>query len=65
MTRRSPGRILFQLIFDTYHDKQNGFIFNWHHPVGMQHDAQVRNEGEQQSTVHRRWAARVAVRAVA
>ncbi|MFN7981910.1 MAG: DUF5916 domain-containing protein [Vicinamibacterales bacterium] len=43
------GQDSFQLIFDTYHDKQNGFIFGTT-PVGMQYDAQVRNEGEQQST---------------
>ena len=43
------GQDNFQLIFDTYHDKQNGFIFGTT-PVGMQYDAQVRNEGEQQST---------------
>ena len=33
------------MIFDTYHDRQNGFIFGTT-PVGMQYDAQVRNEGE-------------------
>lgn len=43
------GQDSFQLIFDTYHDKQNGFIFGTT-PAGMQYDAQVRNEGEQQST---------------
>jgi hypothetical protein len=35
----------FQLILDTYHDRQNGFIFGTT-PVGLQYDAQVRNEGE-------------------
>jgi hypothetical protein len=43
------GQDNFQLIFDTYHDKQNGFIFGTT-PLGLQYDAQVRNEGEQQST---------------
>ena len=43
------GQDSFQLIFDTYHDRQNGFIFGTT-PVGMQYDAQVRNEGEQQSS---------------
>lgn len=43
------GQDSFQLILDTYHDRQNGFIFGTT-PVGMQYDAQVRNEGEQQST---------------
>ena len=39
------GQDSFQLIFDTYHDRQNGFIFGTT-PVGLQYDAQVRNEGE-------------------
>jgi hypothetical protein len=43
------GQDSFQLIFDTYHDRQNGFIFGTT-PLGLQYDAQVRNEGEQQST---------------
>ena len=33
------------MIFDTYHDRQNGFIFGTN-AVGMEYDAQVRNEGE-------------------
>ncbi|MGC4083474.1 MAG: hypothetical protein QM736_15525, partial [Vicinamibacterales bacterium] len=32
-------------IFDTYHDKQNGFIFGTN-AAGIQDDVQVRNEGE-------------------
>jgi uncharacterized protein DUF5916/cellulose/xylan binding protein with CBM9 domain len=39
----------FQVIFDTYHDRQNGFIFGTN-PAGAQYDALVRNEGEAQST---------------
>jgi hypothetical protein len=39
------GQDSFQMIFDTYHDKQNGFIFGTN-AVGIQYDAQVRNEGE-------------------
>src|SRR5262245_22735184 len=39
------GQDSFQLIFDTYHDRQNGFIFGTT-PIGLQYDAQVRNEGE-------------------
>src|SRR6185503_7611851 len=39
------GQDSFQMIFDTYHDKQNGFIFGTN-SVGIQYDAQVRNEGE-------------------
>ena len=39
------GQDSFQMIFDTYHDRQNGFIFGTN-AVGLQFDAQVRNEGE-------------------
>jgi hypothetical protein len=35
----------FQMIFDTYHDRQNGFIFGTN-VLGIEYDAQVRNEGE-------------------
>ena len=35
----------FQMIFDTYLDRQNGFMFGTN-PAGMQYDAQVRNEGQ-------------------
>lgn len=34
----------FQLILDTYHDKQNGFLFGTN-PAGIEYDAQVTNEG--------------------
>ncbi len=39
----------FQIIFDTYRDRQNGFIVGTN-PAGAQYDAQARNEGETQST---------------
>ena len=39
------GQDSFQIIFDTYHDRQNGFVFGTN-AVGIQYDAQVRNEGE-------------------
>ena len=51
-TRRDAsmtGMDSFQVIFDTYHDRQNGFIFGTN-PAGAQYDAQVRNEGETQIT---------------
>lgn len=35
----------FQMIFDTYRDRQNGFIFATT-PVGNEYDAQITNEGE-------------------
>ena len=34
----------FQLILDTYHDKQNGFLFGTN-PAAIEYDAQVTNEG--------------------
>ena len=35
----------FQIILDTYHDKQNGFVFGTN-PAGIEYDGQVTNEGE-------------------
>ncbi len=35
----------FQIILDTYHDKQNGFVFGTN-PAGIEYDAQVTNEGQ-------------------
>ena len=35
----------FQVIFDTYHDKQNGFVFGTN-PAGIEYDGQVSNEGQ-------------------
>lgn len=35
----------FSLIFDTYHDGQNGFVFATT-PAGIEYDGQVTNEGE-------------------
>lgn len=35
----------FQIILDTYHDRQNGFVFGTN-PAGIEYDAQVTNEGE-------------------
>jgi hypothetical protein len=34
----------FQFILDTYHDKQNGFVFGTN-PAGIEYDGQVSNEG--------------------
>ena len=34
-----------QIILDTYHDRQNGFIFGTN-PAGLEYDAQVTKEGE-------------------
>ena len=35
----------FQVILDTYHDRQNGFVFGTN-PAGIEYDGQVSNEGE-------------------
>ena len=35
----------FQIIFDTYHDLQNGFVFGTN-PAGIEYDGQVTNEGQ-------------------
>ena len=34
----------FRIIFDTYYDRQNGFVFGTN-PTGIEHDGQVTNEG--------------------
>lgn len=35
----------FLFVLDTYHDKQNGFVFGTN-PIGIEYDAQVDNEGQ-------------------
>ncbi|MDP3718833.1 MAG: DUF5916 domain-containing protein [Acidobacteriota bacterium] len=35
----------FQVIFDTYRDRQNGFVFGTN-PAGVEYDGQVTNEGQ-------------------
>ena len=35
----------FQIILDTYHDRQNGFVFGTN-PVGIEYDGQVTDEGQ-------------------
>ena len=35
----------FQIIFDTYRDQQNGFVFGTN-PAGIEYDGQVTNEGQ-------------------
>lgn len=34
----------FQIILDTYHDEQNGFVFGTN-PAGLEYDGQVVNQG--------------------
>jgi hypothetical protein len=35
----------FKIILDTYHDKQNGFVFGTN-PAGLEYDGQVTNDGQ-------------------
>ena len=39
----------FQIVFDTFRDQQNGFVFGTN-AQGVQHDAQVRNQGNASNT---------------
>ncbi|MCI0694160.1 carbohydrate binding family 9 domain-containing protein [candidate division KSB1 bacterium] len=39
----------FQIILDTYHDRQNGFVFGTN-PAGIEYDGQVANEGQGDSS---------------
>ena len=44
----------FQIIFDTFHDQQNGFVFGTN-PLGVQYDAQVRNQENPASSWDGSW----------
>jgi len=48
----------FQIILDTYHDKQNGFVFGTN-PAGIEYDAQVTNEGQSEAANVRQQAGAV------
>ena len=47
----------FQMIFDTFHDRQNGFVFGTN-VAGVQYDAQVRDQGEQEDSWDGSWEVR-------
>ena len=47
----------FQMIFDTFHDQQNGFVFGTN-AAGAQYDAQVRDQGDQTSSWDGSWDVR-------
>ncbi|HEY6506929.1 MAG TPA: DUF5916 domain-containing protein [Vicinamibacterales bacterium] len=56
-TRRDPDLSVmdsFQMIFDTFNDKQNGFVFGTN-AAGVQYDAQVRFQGDQQESWDGSW----------
>ena len=44
----------FQMIFDTFQDRQNGFVFGTN-AAGVQYDAQVRFQGDQQASWDGSW----------
>jgi uncharacterized protein DUF5916/cellulose/xylan binding protein with CBM9 domain len=59
-TRRDAGlgeQDSFQMIFDTFHDEQNGFVFGTN-TAGIQYDAQVRDQGDQTSSWDGSWDVR-------
>jgi hypothetical protein len=59
-TRRDAGlgeMDSFQMIFDTYRDQQNGFVFGTN-AAGVQYDAQVRDQGDQASSWDGSWDVR-------
>jgi hypothetical protein len=59
-TRRDAGlgeMDSFQMIFDTFRDQQNGFVFGTN-AAGVQYDAQVRDQGEQTSSWDGSWEVR-------
>lgn len=56
-TRRDTGlgdQDSFQIIFDTFRDRQNGFVFGTN-AAGVQYDAQVRNQGNQSTSWDGSW----------
>ena len=50
----------FQVIFDTFHDRQNGFVFGTN-VAGAQYDAQVRDQGDQESNWDGSWDVRTSM----
>ncbi len=50
----------FQMILDTYHDQQNGFVFGTN-AEGVQYDAQVRNQGGASSSWDGSWDVRTQI----
>ena len=47
----------FQVIFDTFQDRQNGFVFGTN-ATGIQYDAQVRNQGNPRTSWDGSWEVR-------
>lgn len=62
-TRRDPALAdmdSFQVIFDTFRDRQNGFVFGTN-AAGVQYDAQVRSQGNPTTTWDGSWEVRTNV----
>ena len=62
-TRRDAGLSdmdSFQMIFDTFHDQQNGFVFGTN-VAGIQYDAQVRDQGEPATSWDGSWDVRTSM----
>ncbi|MGH3119157.1 MAG: DUF5916 domain-containing protein, partial [Gaiellales bacterium] len=62
-TRRDAGlgdMDSFQIIFDTFRDEQNGFVFGTN-AAGVQYDAQVRDQGNPASSWDGSWDVRTAM----
>ena len=52
----------FVMIFDTFRDQQNGFVFGTN-AAGVQYDAQVRDQGEEEESWDGSWDVRTSIRA--
>jgi hypothetical protein len=52
----------FQMIFDTFRDQQNGFVFGTN-AAGVQYDAQVRDQGDQATSWDGSWEVRTSTTA--
>jgi hypothetical protein len=50
----------FQMVFDTFHDLQNGFVFGTN-SAGIEYDAQIRNLGEPSAEWDASWEVQVRV----
>ena len=64
-TRRDAGlgaMDSFQMIFDTFRDQQNGFVFGTN-AAGIQYDAQVRDQGDPEASWDGSWDVRTSVTA--
>jgi hypothetical protein len=62
-TRRDAGlgdMDSFQMIFDTFHDQQNGFVFGTN-AAGVQYDAQVRQQGNQSASWDGSWEVKTSI----